>query len=561
MIRANLKELKKLNNEQKQHEYFRTRITCEMNNNKQEYKSQKLQNGMEITGIGEKCLKIENNFYSWDDIEESAINDTEDEIMQNILAFIFEDYTPKTDNYTARRFTRSEALQNFDKIKQEIIENKQYYKTGRISGIGAKAVMVGFDLYDKEYIAWEQIKETLESMTIKDYVLHKEGSIMSEILTTFFEDDKEEETQVEKNLREKDVDYAEEKAYIYRHIISGDITVEMIRRIVRINHGTSDNYEEIINELLQFSFKYVKEVKFTNQDYDEEDTNKYAVKDNNSYAYIIKNKELSYDDETQIAKFEDIPDVEIKADGYIIEVTRKDKKPKRITSGHTEFYVGKKSRKTYAGRTRIPVAYEVSPEQQVQLLIKAGTVTKVDENELKQSLINIMIEESEICSVIREYISLEEIYERYDTSFMLQGLAKELYKNGRILGRALHEILLAVKAEPDVNSEKILDNIIWDDRNTQIATFYEDKYGFKGNEAGKRIINGFNEYTYVQNCEYTKITYSESYIDSFAVQDVYIQGDVEDIPLYFEYAQGKKIIEKTMKYGYLYEEGHIKVKF
>ena len=42
--------------------------------NKAEYKNRSLSGNLVIRGIGEKYLKIENNFYSWNEIEKS-LND------------------------------------------------------------------------------------------------------------------------------------------------------------------------------------------------------------------------------------------------------------------------------------------------------------------------------------------------------------------------------------------------------------------------------------------------------------------------------------------------------
>lgn len=481
---TNIKTLQKLETEQKQHEYFRTHVTCEMNNNKEEYKFKTLPNGMKITGIGKKCLKIENNFYNWEDIEESAINDTEDEIMQNILAFIFEDYT---------------------------------------------------------------IEEV-------------------------------EETQVEKNLREKEVKYAEEKAYIYRHILKEDLSVEMIRDIVydrHCHHTGMNGIEEIINECLQFAFKYQKEVKFTNKISDEgdvtklsreycseEDSNKYAIQNGKSYVYIIKNKEVIYDEEKEAYRFEEYKKVIFKLKGTLIEVYRKGKKVHTQQAGRKQIYIRGTHKRTY----------ELSVEQQLQMMQEQGLVHKVSDEEVQEEFIDfIKNNESEMAYEVREAIGdkkLEHIEEEYDRSLAIQHYAREMYHIHRVHSAKFYHMLNAIQLEDKVNSDLIVDYVLYDDSSFNKATFYEDKYHFtKEPEAygSKKITlqSGFSSktYSYMQNCEYTQIEYVESYIDTFAVTTVYLKGDVseEDAIRLFEYKEG--LVDVEMKYGYIYEKEGMKIRY
>lgn len=548
-----IKELKTIEDEREREGKFRLYAKNYMIDNKQEFKKETLQNGMQITGIGEKCLKIENNFYSWEDIYEAAINDTEDEIMKNILAFIFEDYTLQTDNYTARKFTRSEALQNFENVKKEIIENKQYYKKGSIVGIGEKAIMMKGYADEKEYCKWEEIEEILRESSIRDYKLtHIDYSSISYIAPIHFIEelfvDDEKETQVEKNLREKQVEYAEEKAYIYRHILADDLTVEQIRSIMynnHMHHANMDEREEIINELMRFAFKYVKEIKFTNEEYDEEDSNKYAIKNGKSYMYTIENKELTLNKEEGTATFTDYDEVTFKAEGCHITIYRGGEKVHKQQAGLKNIYIRKGKQ-----------SYTLSRKQQVQILVELGRIQEADEEDIKREFIETCTNEySEIGSEINDVL-LEDAETSYNKYKSVQALAKELYRTGSIHQGLLYRCLRAVNAEQknNIDTSKILDYIIWDEGNSNKAILLQDKYDFSGNN-GKRIIKGFAEYTYSQNCEYTHITQSSSYIDSFSVEEIYIKGDVDedDAIDYLAYASGMSIMKNTMQYGYIFE--------
>ena len=104
---------------------------------KDQYKTKSLSDTLTIKGIGEKYLKIENNFYSWKEIEQSLEDYHEGKIINaihlSILSWLFSDINIDKTSYTPKKFNLDE---NFQKIKMEIITHKEYYKTGLISGIG-----------------------------------------------------------------------------------------------------------------------------------------------------------------------------------------------------------------------------------------------------------------------------------------------------------------------------------------------------------------------------------------------------------------------------------------
>ena len=169
---------------------------------KKEIKGQHLDNGMEITGIGQKCIKVENNFYNWDDIEYAALdaddNEEIDDVIKSIVRFFFvgKYEEENIEKYETRKFKRSEAIQNWEQIKEEIITHKEHYKTGVITGIGEKAIMVGTG-YESEYVSWQKIKEAITSEKIIDYTTIHYNSDLSLIIMQLFTDDDEERYTVE----------------------------------------------------------------------------------------------------------------------------------------------------------------------------------------------------------------------------------------------------------------------------------------------------------------------------------------------------------------------------
>ena len=556
-----LQELKKIENNQKRWDKFDNEVVYTFNEEKQEIKGQKLGNGMEITGIGKKCIKIENNFYSWEDIETAATQGTDDGIMKEIVNFIFPCAYTEEETYTPKKWKRGEVIENFDIIKEEIIAHKEYYKTGAITGIGEKAICITGYGGEKEYISWEEIQKNLKESTISDYKVENNWSSLAHpdvfaiIVDELFVDD-EEETIVEKNIKEKDVEYAEEKAYIYRHILKEDLTVEQIRRIVRINHGTED-IEKIVNDCLQFAFKYVKEVKFTDNDYDEEDYNKYAVRDKKSYFYVIKNKEIEKIDENTYS-FKDYKKATFKANGIKIDVIRNDEVVYSREGGLKSFYISISNKK-------IPIAYELTPCQQITILAQEGNIRKVTEEEIKEYFIENIDKDNGIFTELRETISEayldKDIIALYDKSEAIQEVTKELYEHGRIHTSIFYKWLNAITGEAHIDKNKIIDIVVWDDSSTSQSVLYDDKYGFDDSYDSQNITleAGFNSktYTYTQNMKYTKIEHSSSYIDSFSVETVYLKGtDIseKEIPYYLEYAYGMWTMRNTFQYGYLYKE-------
>lgn len=528
---------------------------------KQEIKGQKI-NGMEITGIGAKCIKLENNFIKWDDIFDNFYYEDEEttQLDDAILSFIFEDYNVETETtiYTAKKWNRTEAIENFEEIKEEIIANKQYYKKGKIAGIGEKAVMYTYDNgFYNEYVNWDDVKETITKTSIKDYIAINRRNHMALTLEAFFVDDEEETTMVEKQLLEQEDEYAEQKAYIYRLILKEELTVTKIREMV-FNSFSYSEAEEIIKELMNFAFKYISEIKFTDEAYDEDDDNTYAVQNKEGYFYVIKNKEIEYNEEKQGYTFKDYKKAVFKTRNNHIQVLRKGKVVYDRPGGIKAFLVGVRK------HTEVQIAFELSPAQQIEILRKEGQLKKVTADEIQASFMKtVQNEYSEIGNEIKETIEenyKEDIRKAYTEYESIQAIAKEIYKIGRIHAGLFYTYLNAVASEPHVDKSLIIDFVAWDDSSTSDSILYEDKYGFNETYESKDVTlqAGFNRktYTYTENAKYTKIEHSSAHIDSFSVETVYIKGHLteQEIPHYLEYAYGMWAMRNTLKYGFLYEE-------
>lgn len=506
--------------------------------NKEEIKGQTLPNGMEITGIGKKCLKIGNNFVRWEDI----VEDTTSPFVKSALTFLFEDYEEDTeeDQYTQRKFTRAEANNNFDKVKEEILTHKEYYKHGILSGIGENALMIGSG-YEKEFVNWDKVQQELETNRVQDTFLLSRDSYLKLVLKDLFIDD-EEETETEKQIRETEDRLAEEKCYVYRHIIADDLRVEDLRTIIynRYNRGEA---EDLINDLLQFAFKYVKEVKVTDDDYDEEEANKYAVKNGDAYIYVIKNKEITYNEEKHAYHFEGYKKATFKANKYSIQIFRYGKQVAEKPATHPIYVLRRKT-------TMIPLAYELSVEQQLQILEQEGNIRKLNEEEVRDDFLKTARQETVLGEEIREatkqYDSLEEAY---DESEAVQTLAKELYGAEGIHEVILSHILEAVRVEKEINKARIMGDEIWADGSMKKQKVLDDRYSFKeGN-----IIKREDEYVYSQNCENTKMEQVKASVDSVGGVIVYLAGEVsfEDAKKYTAYIEGTF---HNNKKEYIYED-------
>lgn len=155
---------------------------------KEEFKLKSLPNSMIIKGIGEKYIKIENNFYSWKEIQSSleayiqgyVIN----EIILALLSWLF-DIPYDSTSYTPRKFNLDE---NFQSIKKEIIDHKQYYKSGLISGIGENNIKITTYKNKDYYIEWDEIEEAVENIRYTSFEELEQKRFSSSIIRQLFND-------------------------------------------------------------------------------------------------------------------------------------------------------------------------------------------------------------------------------------------------------------------------------------------------------------------------------------------------------------------------------------
>ena len=533
---------------------------------KQEIKGQKIDNRMEITGIGQKCIKVENNFYNWDDIEYAALDAEEDEeideVIKSIIRFFFTGKyeEEQIQEYQTKKFTRTEAIQNWEQIKQEIITHKEHYKTGVITGIGEKTIMIGTG-YETEYTPWQKIKEAITSEKIIDYTTIHHHSDLSLIIMQLFTDDDEERYTVEKQLYEKQDKYADEKAYIYRHIITEDLTVENIRTIIfnrHYSHTNDEKRDEIFRECLQFAFKYVTEIKFTDDASNNNEDNKYCVKNADDFFYTIKNKEIIYNEEKEGYCFKGYSKAVFKVrDSLQIDIYRKGKKVGTMPHALKPIYVSFKRNQN--------LTYELSCEQQAEILATAKNVTQVSKDEIKESFLNFLQEENYMSEQILETIQKQypqeyDIDAEYDDSPALQNMANLLYAEGRIRQNQFYYALNAISLEQRINKDKIIDFVLFTDSSMNNITIADDKYGFEDEQEEETIHLqaglASKEYSYSTNEEYTRIENTEAYVDTFAGSVCYIKGRMsqDDAIRHFEYMEGLELSE-SFKY-YLIEQNN-----
>ena len=156
---------------------------------KEQYKSKSLPNSMIIKGIGEKYIKIENNFYSWNEIENSleAYNQgyVINEIILSILSWLFAGIQYDNKSYTPRKFNLEE---NFQSVKKEILDHKQYYKTGLISGVGENNIKITTYKNKDYYIEWDEIEKAVNAIRYTSFDELEEKRFSSSIIRQLFND-------------------------------------------------------------------------------------------------------------------------------------------------------------------------------------------------------------------------------------------------------------------------------------------------------------------------------------------------------------------------------------
>lgn len=195
--------------------------------NKDNFKNKNLHDSLTIKGIGEKYLKVENNFYSWDEIK-SALNDYKngkkvETIVLLILSWLF-DNIDATNTYTPRKF---ELNENFNTIKEEILSHKAFYKKNLISGIGENNIKITTKNGKDYYIEWEEIEKVINNIKYSGFDDLEDKRFSSSIIKQLFNDNCPEYTSDEKELLNEE--YGKVKLKYYRLCKLGKLSYKIIK--------------------------------------------------------------------------------------------------------------------------------------------------------------------------------------------------------------------------------------------------------------------------------------------------------------------------------------------
>lgn len=215
--------------------------------NKQEFKSKSISGSLMIKGIGDKYLKIENNFYSWDDVR-TALNDYKEgkiinEIMLSILSWLYTDIENDDNSYTPRKFNLNE---NFNNIKKEIIEHKQYYKTGLISGIGENNIKLTTYKNKDYYIEWDEIEKTVNSIRYASFDDLEEKRFTSSIIKQLFNDNTREYSDIELELLK--TEHGKLKLKYYKLSQYGRLSYKLLKQ--------ENEDKKLLKELLKLALEW-----------------------------------------------------------------------------------------------------------------------------------------------------------------------------------------------------------------------------------------------------------------------------------------------------------------
>ena len=138
--------------------------------NKENFKNKQLYNNLFIKGIGDKFLKIENNFYSWDEIKRNLDDYQEgkniDEIIICIIYWLFNEIKIPENIYIPRKFNLEE---NFSNIKMEILKHKNCYKKGLITGIGENNIKITTNKAKDYYIEWDELEKIVNNIKYSSF--------------------------------------------------------------------------------------------------------------------------------------------------------------------------------------------------------------------------------------------------------------------------------------------------------------------------------------------------------------------------------------------------------
>lgn len=196
---------------------------------KADFKKKSLSDTLVINGIGEKYIKIGNNFYSWNDIKKARDDYKEgkiiNEIILSILSWLYADIVVDESSYIPHKFNLDD---NFQKIKNEIISHKEYYKTGLISGIGENNIKLTTYSGKDYYIEWNEIEEKVNSIKYSSFDDLEEKRFTTSLIKQLFNDNTRQYSEEELELLNSE--YGKEKLRYYKYCKYGKLSYKLIRK-------------------------------------------------------------------------------------------------------------------------------------------------------------------------------------------------------------------------------------------------------------------------------------------------------------------------------------------
>ena len=128
-------------------------------------------------------------------------------------------------SYTPHKFNLDE---NFRKIKNEIIDHTEYYKTGFISGIGENNIKLTTSNGKNYYIEWDEIEETVNNIKYTSFDDLEEKRFTTSIIKQLFNDNNKQYSSEELELLNSE--YGKEKLRYYKYCKYGKLSYKLIRK-------------------------------------------------------------------------------------------------------------------------------------------------------------------------------------------------------------------------------------------------------------------------------------------------------------------------------------------
>ncbi len=216
--------------------------------NKENFKNKQLYNNLFIKGIGDKFLKIENNFYSWDEIKRNLDDYQEgkniDEIIICIIYWLFNEIKIPENIYIPRKFNLEE---NFSNIKMEILKHKNCYKKGLITGIGENNIKITTNKAKDYYIEWDELEKIVNNIKYSSFDELEEKRFSSSIIRQLFNDNIQEHTDEELIILNEN--NGKIKLKYYKLCKQGKLSYEIIKKEIE----DKKIRKEIVNSALDWN--------------------------------------------------------------------------------------------------------------------------------------------------------------------------------------------------------------------------------------------------------------------------------------------------------------------